>query len=86
MAEQAAKVGEMFLIGGGFLALEARPFLFEFSGGHGSVANSESFIPSGMAGVCAGNLPASIPGRGSAFGSITNSLKSGGLAASRRPA
>jgi len=62
LAEQAAKVGEMLLIGGGFLALEARPFLFEFSGGHGSVANSESFIPSGMAGVCAGNLPASIPG------------------------
>src|ERR1035437_6755342 len=50
LAEQAAKVGEMFLIGGGFLALEARPFLFEFSGGHGSVANSESFIPSGMTG------------------------------------
>jgi hypothetical protein len=48
MAEQAAKVGEMFLIGGGFLALEARPFLFEFSGGHGSVAHSASFSRIGM--------------------------------------
>jgi hypothetical protein len=46
----------MFLIGGGFLALEARPFLFEFSGGHGSVANSESFIPSGMVGSVRGKF------------------------------
>jgi pyrroline-5-carboxylate reductase len=64
----------MFLIGGGFLALEARPFLFEFSGGHGSVANSESFIPSGMAGVCAGKLSASIPGATASLNLIPNSI------------
>jgi len=51
----------MTLVGGNFLALIARPFLFEFGGGHGSVANSEIFSQQGMAGVCAGKLAASIP-------------------------
>jgi hypothetical protein len=50
MAEQPAKVIEMFLVSGGFLALIARPFLFEFGGGHGSVANSASFSRPDMGG------------------------------------
>jgi hypothetical protein len=37
------------LVGGSFLALVARPFLFEFGGGHGSVANLASLVASGMA-------------------------------------
>jgi hypothetical protein len=34
LAEQAAQVVEMTLIGGSFLALIARPFLFELGGSH----------------------------------------------------
>jgi hypothetical protein len=39
----------MFLIGGRFLALITRPFLFEFGGSHGTVANSASFSRIGIA-------------------------------------
>jgi hypothetical protein len=48
LAEQAAEVGEMLLIGGRFLARVARPFLFEFGGGHGSATNSAGFSRLGM--------------------------------------
>ena len=34
LAQQAAQVGEMLLVGGSFLAPIARPFLFEFRCGH----------------------------------------------------
>ena len=37
LAQQAAKVVKMLLIGGSFLALVTRPFPFEFSGGHSFV-------------------------------------------------
>jgi hypothetical protein len=63
MAEQAAQVVKMALMGGSFLALITRPFPFELGGGHGCVANSENFSRPGMAGVCAGKYAASIPGR-----------------------
>src|ERR1035437_3137556 len=82
MADEFAKIKEMLLGGGAFRQVNLAPLGDKIWGGHGSVVNSASFIPSGMAGVCARKLSASIPGRGSAFGSITNSLKSGGLAAS----
>jgi hypothetical protein len=48
LSEQPAKVVEMLLVSSRFLALIARPFLFEFGGGHGSVANSASFSRIGM--------------------------------------
>jgi hypothetical protein len=38
----------MLLVSSRFLALIARPFLCEFGGGHGSVANSASFSRIGM--------------------------------------
>jgi hypothetical protein len=50
MSEQPAKVVEMLLVSSRFFALIARPFLFEFGGGHGSVANSASFSRLGMGG------------------------------------
>jgi hypothetical protein len=43
----------MLLVSSRFLALIARPFLFEFGGGHGSVANSASFSRIGMTKECA---------------------------------
>jgi hypothetical protein len=52
----------MRLGGGAFREVNLAPLGDKILGGHGSVANSESFIPSGMAGVCAGKLSASIPG------------------------
>ncbi len=48
LAEQAAKVVEVPLVGGRFLALVTRPFPLEFGGGHGSAANSTSFSRHGM--------------------------------------
>jgi len=48
LSEQPAKVVEMLLVSSRFLALIARPFLFEFGGGHGSVANSAGFSRIGM--------------------------------------
>ena len=50
VAEQAAEVVEMFLVGGGFLARVTVPLLFEFGGGHGSATNSASFSRLGMGG------------------------------------
>jgi len=46
--QQAAKVVEVFLIGGRFFAVVPRPFLFEFGGGHGVAVNSASLSPLGM--------------------------------------
>ena len=49
--EQPAQVVKMGLVGGGFLRANLRPFCFEFSRGHGSVANSASFSWLGMGGL-----------------------------------
>jgi hypothetical protein len=46
--EQPAQVVKMGLVGGGFLRANFRPFCFEFSRGHGSVANSAGFSRIGM--------------------------------------
>jgi hypothetical protein len=51
LSEQPAKVVEMLLVSSRFLALIARPFLFEFGGGHGSAANSAGFSRIGMGGL-----------------------------------
>jgi hypothetical protein len=51
LAQEAAEVAEVLLISGGFLALVARPFLFEFGGSHGSGLNSAIFSRLGMAGL-----------------------------------
>ena len=54
--EQPAQVVKMGLVDGGFLRTNLRPFCFEFSRGHGSVANSESFFRLGMAGSVRGKF------------------------------
>ena len=49
MAEQAAEGVEVSLVGGRFLALVARPFLFNFRGGHGYAADWMEFSRLDMA-------------------------------------
>jgi hypothetical protein len=53
LAKPVPKTVKVALVGGSFPALIARPFCFEFGGGHGGVANSASFSRIGMANECA---------------------------------
>ena len=48
VAEQAAQLIEMFLVGSAFLPRVTVPFLFELRGGHGSAVNRASLSRLGM--------------------------------------